>query len=305
MWRRWPEILAAPVAAAALLVAGCQPVPQPFLADDPASAFPLSRPTGQSGVLVRAVTGAPDAIGLAQEVAKALQAQEVAAATGSANRESRLLTSRAEARPMPGSRDRLALRIEWFVNDPSGKAVGRHVQTADVAAAAWASGEAHLKAQLAHAAATALAPLLGGDAALPPPRTLVVHEVLGAPGDGNVSLRRALAHRLSQKGYTLADDVADGDVVLSATVRLTPRGPVGDDIAITWTALGPDGGVLGAVEQRNRVPAGSLSGAWGVTAVHAAAAAVPGIVDLLERTRKPAPKAAGSAASTVASPPGG
>ncbi len=273
------------------LLAACQPVPQPFLSADPVRDHPLSRPVGQAGVLVRPVAGTPDPAAFATAMATALQRLDIAAGTQSANRASLWLSARVKATPDAGSAHYLNLRLHWFVRDQRGTLRGDHVATAHVTAGAWERADPDLLVRLAHENAAAVAPLLSDNArvkTVPPP--LVVHEVLGAPGDGADSLRSALANALRRRGYTITDTITARTIVLSAVVRLTPRGKAGDDIAIAWTALAPDGALLGVVQQANRVPSGSLSGAWGRSAAQAATAAVPGIIELLGRARRLIPK---------------
>lgn len=291
------------------LLAACQPVPQPFLSDNPLRDHPLSLPAAQAGVQVRPVTGAPDPAAFAAAMAAALQRLDIAAATTSANRDSLLLDARADASPDPARPNFMRLRLHWSVHDRHGRLRGAHVQNARIPERAWRGADGATLARLARAAASALAPHLDDMPRAqftPPP--LLVHEVLGAPGDGAQSLREALADALRRRGYTVADKVSAEAIVLSAVVRLTPRGTAGDDVAISWTALAPDGTSLGTVRQANRVPRGSLSAAWGRNAARAASAAVPGIVELLGRTRDRVPGTSNAPAagrSGVASPPGG
>jgi hypothetical protein len=56
-------------------------------------------------------------------------------------------------------------------------------------------------------------------------------------------------------------------------------------VALRWTVVAPDGKVLGAVEQANDIPAGSLDSGWGKAADYAALAAADGIFDLVDKLR--------------------
>jgi hypothetical protein len=290
--------LSAPVLFATLtFIAACQPVPQPFSSNDPATQHPLSAPRSQAGVLVRAVTGAPHPVRLAQAVSDALTRHDIIAATDAANPASWLLTARAEAAITDASPGHRRLTIDWFLTDAQSRPIGQRRQVLTVTAPDWqtwqAGGPIFIRT-IADAAATALTPLFA-DARAPivAPPVLTVHDIVGAPGDGAVSLRRAIRFTLQKRGFRLSEEIADDGIVISGTVRVTPQGQAGDDVTITWTALAPDGTQLGNVEQQNRVPAGSLSGAWGVTAFHIAQAAAPGLARLLERRAAQATTATG------------
>jgi hypothetical protein len=71
----------------------------------------------------------------------------------------------------------------------------------------------------------------------------------------------------------------EGDVALGE-----PNGQA-QKVTLRWTVKAPDGQVLGAVEQANDVPAGSLDDSWGEAADHAALAAAQGIFDLVDKLR--------------------
>lgn len=263
----------------AAFLAACQP-PQPFRSEDPAGANPLARPTYQAGLLVRAVPGAADPAGFAARVAEQLRHLDVNATTLGANQESYLLTGDIHTRDIGDGR--LALTLDWLLSDPNGRKVGQRLQRETVSAAAWLRDDGALTAHLAQQAASALAPLMGDgrapDAGEP---VLTVRSVDGAPGDGDVSLRRALAYVLSKRGFRMVDELAGANVVIAGAVRVRTAGPATDEVSITWSARASDGDTLGTVEQSNRVPKGSLQPNWGVTAIQVAEAAVPGIERLI------------------------
>lgn len=271
--------------AALVLIAACQPTPQPFASNDPATQHPLSAPGTQAGVLVRAVTGAPYPVRLAQAVSDAFTLQDMIATTGAANPASWLLTAHAEATIIHTSPIHRRLTIEWFLTDARNRSMKQYSQTLTVTAADWQAGTPHLIRTIAEKAVTALTPFFA-DARAPTitPRTLTFHEIIGAPGDGDISLRRAIGFAMKNRGFSLTESIADGGIVISGTVHVMHQGQAGDDITIIWTALAPDGTQLGTVEQQNRVPMGSLSGIWGVTALQIAQAAAPGLAQLLERS---------------------
>lgn len=112
-----------------------------------------------------------------------------------------------------------------------------------------------------------------------------VPSVVGAPGDGSITLTNALQRELSRNGVSLAQNPAN-------SYRVEGKVSVGtgkdgkQPIQIDWTVKDPKGKQLGTVSQKNEIPQGSLDGAWGQTADAAAAAAAQGILKLLPQQAK-------------------
>jgi hypothetical protein len=66
-----------------------------------------------------------------------------------------------------------------------------------------------------------------------------------------------------------------------------------EEVRIAWVVKNPAGQELGVIEQRNKIPKGKLSGAWGAEAYYVAEGGAMGIADLLSRV-KPRLKSQGS-----------
>jgi uncharacterized lipoprotein YmbA len=111
-----------------------------------------------------------------------------------------------------------------------------------------------------------------------------VPNVIGAPGDGSSSLRRALQKELARKGVALADAPSAATYTVEGRVALGSAANGKQPITIDWNVSDPNGKKLGTVSQKNEVPQGSLDGSWGKTADAAAAAAAQGIIKLLPQT---------------------
>lgn len=111
--------------------------------------------------------------------------------------------------------------------------------------------------------------------------TTMVPSVVGAPGDGSVSLTSALQRELTKNGIALTESPT------AQTYRVEGKVAVGEGqngkqpIQIDWNVKDPQGKKLGTVSQKNEIPQGSLDGAWGKTADAAASAAAQGILKLL------------------------
>ncbi len=107
--------------------------------------------------------------------------------------------------------------------------------------------------------------------------------VRGAPGDGRVSLTKALKKELRRGGVTLVSSASQATHQVVGTVAVG-RGKGGKQpIKIDWNVKEPNGTSLGSVSQKNQIPAGSLNGPWGKIADAAAGAAAQGILKLLPR----------------------
>lgn len=113
----------------------------------------------------------------------------------------------------------------------------------------------------------------------------MVPRVKGAPGDGQVSLSRALQKQLASQGIKLTNKASSATYQVVGSVNLGKPASGQQNIAIQWNVVDPKGNPLGTVTQQNSIPAGSLNRKWGNTADAAAAAAAAGIVKLLPKSR--------------------
>ena len=134
----------------------------------------------------------------------------------------------------------------------------------------------------------AAAQLRGAKPKASKPKKLMAYvpTVIGAPGDGGKSLTDALRQRLASRGIPVAPRAGSGLYQVRGVVRMGQPEGGQQSIQIDWGVLDPTGKRLGTVSQKNRIPAGSLDGAWGKTAGFAADAATNGIIDLLPKQPK-------------------
>ncbi len=272
-------------------VPACGDLPQPFAHARTATAYPLAALT--LDVRVEPVAGLPAdaAQGLARAMAENLGGYGVTA-TDRTNVPSRfVLTGHTEATGDGG--DNIAgLLITWTLNDTDGTETGLHVQELRAAWTDWQPVDMGLMRVFAAEPAKAVAALVGVDADLPDgdtapaaPETLFVAGVVGAPGDGNTALAAAMETELRLAGFTLSEDRTTAAWVLNGTVTVGPAEAGQQPVAIVWRVDDGEGAEVGDAAQENAVPAGSLDGRWGPIAGFAAAAALEGIADILERRR--------------------
>jgi hypothetical protein len=90
---------------------------------------------------------------------------------------------------------------------------------------------------------------------------------------------------LTDAGWPVHDGSRDNALTIEGDVALAEPNGNTQTVTLRWTVKAPDGQVLGAVEQANDVPAGSLDDSWGEAADHAALAAAQGIFDLVDKLR--------------------
>jgi hypothetical protein len=273
---------------AALLLAGCQPLPHPFAHDVPPPGSPILTLRDSNSVSIAPVGGAPRATAekLAPALASALQAHEIAASDRTASIGSYELAGRIQE--MPVNAGKAALVALWVLRDASGKLLGERAERIVAAAEDWQSGDDDAVARLAAASAQQLAALLQDEAPAEAdsggrPRLLVAG-VSGAPGDGGHALESAIASFLKQQDLTIvADAGAKADLVLDAEVAVAAPKSGKQHVKIVWRVRRKDGGEIGTVGQENDVPAGLLDGAWGDVAYMVAASAQGGIMQLVAR----------------------
>lgn len=114
--------------------------------------------------------------------------------------------------------------------------------------------------------------------------SVMISGVVGAPGDGNDALSRALQTALTDAKVPTVTEPNRCTVAVSANVQTKTNGTA-ERISIVWQVQSTDGHTLGEVAQTNEVPEGALNGAWGEDARFAAIGARNGIIDILRRKR--------------------
>lgn len=278
-------VLAGALLAAA--VAACQPLPRPFSPAGGDRHGALLEQSDHGGIVVLAISGVSDpvAFAMAARMSKALRDLNVPAATGGGNRKSRFLQGWASEQP--GDAGRVSVEVVWDLFDANGAVIGSHTVRRETVPYRWVGGDRGLLDELATAAAPRIVALLQGppiaDKATALHVPLHVAAVTGAPGDGKVTLRRAMRSALGRVGFRLAEAPAPGGLVIAGRVRLAPPHAGRQEVEINWSVQRPDGAELGKLVQRNTVPAGSLDGPWGGTANAIADSVVDGVRDLLSR----------------------
>lgn len=276
---------------ALIVLASCQPVPQPFARDPSAPANPLLLLDDRVGIVVLDVDGAPAAMAraLPGAMVTALLALDVPATTASANSKSRFLFGQAEAKAAgPGQWE---FTLAWELVGPKGVTVGRHVVTGTASDARWKAGSDDLVRRLAEESALGIAAFVQA----PRPRAtapiatlgpLYVMPVAGVSGDQGGVLRRAMADALRRLELNVAPVRRRSDLVVSGRISLGPAAAGRRRIEVAWSVREPGGEEIGTLDQANTVAADALGENWRELARVIADNAAPAIVEVLRRARE-------------------
>lgn len=277
---------------ALFVISACGPLPRPFARDEGAGANRLASQIFFEGVEVQPMTGTTKPMNelVAGAIIDRLQhTYEIPASYRGMDRSEFVLMGHV----VDNRSDPEALRpvsIEWQLLRRDGEVVEEFVDTVDASRLEWDYGAAPVIEKIGERIGTRVAKaVLGerfgtsGQDRLLGRAGVFIGAVTGAPGDGNASLRRAIAVALGGGGLRLTNDPVEALFTLTGTVEMGEPDNNAQSIRILWEIKDVDGKVVGRAEQNNVVAAGSLDGNWGRTAAFVAAAATEGIIKVVER----------------------
>ncbi|MBL6932840.1 MAG: hypothetical protein ISR45_07810 [Rhodospirillales bacterium] len=196
-----------------------------------------------------------------------------------------ILNGRAEAN-WDDRRVPFVMLIFWTLTDLSGKKVGEYTQGVRGARWKWEYGDPRIIRAVGNGAAKPLVAMIIEEENESLPVLLLgtgilVEPIIGAPGDGNIALRKSIMVALRNVDVSITEDRRQASVTLSGQVGVQPMGNGFDKVLIVWRILTMDGFEVGRATQENTVPAGQLQGRWGSDADKIADAAVIGIERIL------------------------
>lgn len=295
MMRAWLAL------AALLLLSACGQFPEPYLGNPGGAAMTLRQPPDPR----LAIPTPPDALlsdgaarALASDLATRLQQGEVPAyAKTPTGTDWRLVIS--------AHTDGGSVVPRYTVFNPQGKPQGT-MAGAPVRAESWANGDPATLHQVALQAAPGIAQMLTGienGIMKADPNSLynrsaevLVPDVTGAPGDGNVVLARLLRIKLKALGPKVETEAkAPPDITVQGQVRMVPIAGNQQRVEIQWIVKDGRGREAGRVIQLNEIPAGSLDHYWGDVAGVVTDQASGGVNEIIKRIsgrEQPAPPAA-------------
>ncbi|WP_147300939.1 hypothetical protein [Aestuariispira insulae] len=267
---------------AVLMQSGCGKLPRPFQTQEleEKQANNLLAIRSGRGVLVAVPEGAPDdlvAQGLAEDLKEGLHRLDVLASTDAEKVHNLILSGLLD-------HDGQTVRLAWVLRDYNDITRGKGVVAAKAGDADWRQGREGLLEDLSGQVAAKVAQILkpaayeaASKAVEVKQARVAVTEVIGAPGDGNLSLARSLRHHLRTAGLPFTEDSGQAAVHVSGMVSLEPLDGRTDAITLTWIFSKPEGGELARINQSNQIPHGSLDGRWGDTAFEVTSALVAAV----------------------------
>ncbi|MGE5518187.1 MAG: hypothetical protein ACM31D_20480 [Bacteroidota bacterium] len=280
-------------ALAALTLAACGEIPQPFRHDD--DGVPrLARPKMTRGVTVHPPADTAEGRSLADALVRALEDQEVPALVRDGTAFGHVIDGQVRD-------DGKTVSVHWVLKAPDGSTAAESAHT--VTRAVLDQNNPVLMKRAAVNAATTLAAPLADPDALPVkgpavavadnrPSVTVV-PLRGLPGDGDKSLTEALKRALGRGGLLVKDDGAD--YMVEGMVTVAPGLPGEDTVTVAWRVKRGSGAELGNIAQDGGVPRGRLSQAWGTMARDIAEGGAAGVVEVVlsdtagERTKRRLP----------------
>src|SRR5260370_24633006 len=112
---------------------------------------------------------------------------------------------------------------------------------------------------------------------------VMVSQVVGAPSDGNRQLFSGMRRALGSSRIVVIDKAGADTFTVGATVKLTPIDDQKVQLEISWVLTDPTGKEVGKVDQSNPVPIAATKGSWVGFGDIVAAAAVEGVLELLDK----------------------
>lgn len=299
-----------------LALAACAPPPRPFEHNDSVPVAVFQPRVGNAEIAIGTPANMPSA--MAERVAAALaielQSYGILASIQPAQAPMKLAGATSTRDADAG----IEIEIEWFLF--SGKAIQGPVASKTRATVDdFAAGSDRLVSRIAQQAAPRVATLMGrppnfeprspgqvaagvsippapppdtapgqtatpaARAAAPPQLKVAVGNVTGAPSDGNRQLFAGMRRALGSNKIVVVDSGGGDAFTVVGTVSLTPTDDRSGVLSVKWVLKDPSGREMGNIEQSNPVPLAATRGSWAGFGDIVAAAAVEGVLELLEK----------------------
>lgn len=279
------------------VLAACGPLPKPFRPPPEGAANPLVTEVATTGIWVAPLdnTAGPMSKLLAESVAAGFKAFGIRATVDKREYRRYRLKGRVEINQNDPSLPYVVL-IHWTLFNRDGEVLGTHTQGVDGSRRDWDYGSPKVIREVGGnipefiaafidradvAEISVQSPLLGVPPPLPRLAGLWVRPVENAPGDGNLSLTRAIKAAIKGARIAVAKERRYAEFVLEGRFSLTSPKDGLQRVKIVWTVLTQDGREIGRATQKNMVEAGTFDGSWDEVSTIVATAAVKGIQGVL------------------------
>ena len=302
--RAAPTLGPALALALGLALAGCVELPRPFAHRGPVTQNELIELPSGEGVRVVVIDGLdPDiADPLRKAAVKALADRGIPASGERALASGYVLTGAVQIEdPVDGGAE--AARFVWQLTGRDGLAIGAFDKEVSGKRSGWLARDPAVIDAVAKDVGTQVADLLRDRSGLARhdatvdgrteaavamlETTLFFEGVIGAPGDGDEALTRAMTSVLKRSGVPLAPSIDKATHLLAATVSAVGRDGTTTDLTIEWHLSAKDGSPVGTIAQKNPVRTALIANRWGELAHIVASAASDGILDAFEVASTP------------------
>jgi hypothetical protein len=272
------------------MLSACGALPKPFKRSD-APPNILTSAKGGVGVQVGLLEGTtkPMAKLIAQSVVNALTQREIPAKIGVGGKLRYTLLGTVATGAGSGAAP--PTRIRWQLMEQGNELFFSFDHDVQGSAWEWQWGSPKIIQQIGDKAGRLIVEAIAPeDPTLKPTQGIArgvwVAPISGAPGDGDISLTRAMRFALMGAKVAVTSEAPAARHYLQGKVLLAqPDGKL-QTVEIRWTVTYPDGAVVGHAVQRNVVPVGTFDGRWGESASIIAAAAVGGVKNVLDRAEE-------------------
>ena len=271
---------------AALLLAGCGTLPEPFYGDPGIEGAKLATPPPPVLIIPppgQALLGDDSAKLYASDLASALVSYDVPSIAEPANKTDWRLTTTAT---LSGN----SVIPSYAITGPDGKSYGTETGH-PVAAEDWANGNPQALAAAANADAHGLTKLLTNvNAAIQQsnpqslenrPARIFMGNVTGAPTDGDYALALDISRDLPSAGSVLVENPAEADFAVSGQVKTQPDADSKMLVQITWTVRDSNNRVVGQVTQLHDLDPADITPYWGDVAAAAASEGASGVQQVI------------------------
>lgn len=275
------------------VLAACGPLSKPFKPPSAGAPNPLVTEAATMGIWVAPIANASGPMSklLTESVAAGFKAHGIRATVDKRKFRRYRLKGRVEIDQNDPSPLYVAL-IHWTLFNRDGEVLGNHTQGVGGSRQDWDYGSPELIREVGETIPAFIAAFIDKaekyvQPTLPRLAGLWVSPIENAPGDGNLSLTRAIKVAIKGARIAVAEERRYAEFVLEGRFSLSAPKDGLQRVEIVWAVLTQDGREIGKATQKNMVEAGTFDGPWGEVSTIVATAALEGIQGVLRAAGAP------------------